>query len=98
MKKSITPILVASTLLLAGCGKSRHAIDALVTGNELTASNQAAPLDLTTNYTTPISYFDEITQFPAWKTVPRGRQIFEGVPLDRAKSPSYVLRFGCCDQ
>jgi hypothetical protein len=40
------------------------------------------PLDLTTNYTTPASYFDQITQFPAWQTVPRGHQVFDGVPLN----------------
>jgi hypothetical protein len=48
----------------------------------LVARHQAAPLDLATNYTTPVSYFDQITQFPAWKTVPRGHQVFNGVPLD----------------
>jgi|ERR1017187_2562390 hypothetical protein len=82
MKISIALVFVASTLILAGCNKSRHAADALARGNELIASHQAALLDLTTNYTTPVSYFDKITQFPAWKTVPREHQVFDGVPLD----------------
>jgi hypothetical protein len=82
MKKSIALILVASALLLAGCKASRPTPDTLTAWNELIASHQATPLDLTTNYTTPVSYFDQITQFPAWKTVPRGRHVFDGVPLD----------------
>jgi len=51
-------------------------------GKDLIARHEAVPLNLTTNYTTPVSYFDQITQFPAWKTVPRGPQVFAGVPLD----------------
>ena len=39
----------------------------------------AAPVDLTAIYTTPASYFDQITAFPAWKTVPRGEQVFGNV-------------------
>jgi hypothetical protein len=39
------------------------------------------PINLTTNYSTPASYFDKITRFPAWKTVPRGFQVFDNIPL-----------------
>ena len=67
--------------LLAGCKPAKSKAD-LASGKELVASHQVAPLDLTTNYTTPVSYFDKITKFPAWKTVPRGLQVFDGVPLD----------------
>ncbi|HLX94233.1 MAG TPA: hypothetical protein VKU37_00655 [Verrucomicrobiae bacterium] len=82
MKKTIALILAASVLLLAGCKASHSTPDTQTAWDKLTASHQAAPLDLTTNYTTPVSYFDQITQFPAWKTVPRGRHVFDGVPLD----------------
>jgi len=81
MKITVAILFVASTMLLAGCGKSRQAA-AVAKGNELITSHQAAPLDMTASYTTPASYFDSITQFPAWSTVPRGKQVFDGVPLD----------------
>ena len=68
--------------LMAGCKPAQPKADPIAAGKELVATHQAAPLDLTTNYTTPVSYFDQITQFPAWKTVPRGFQVFAGVPLD----------------
>ena len=45
------------------------------------ANHVATPVDLIANYTTPVSYFDQITSFPAWKTVPRGFQTFAHVPL-----------------
>jgi hypothetical protein len=68
--------------LLAGCKPAQSKVDPLAAGKELVATHQAVPLDLTPNYTTPIARFDQITQFPAWKTVPRGFQVFAGVPLD----------------
>jgi hypothetical protein len=43
--------------------------------------NSASPVDLTANYTTTASQFDQITDFPAWKSVPRGTQAFDQVPL-----------------
>ena len=43
------------------------------------ATIPVAPVDLTATYTTPASYFDQITSFPAWKTVPRGEQVFNHV-------------------
>ena len=43
------------------------------------ATIPAAPVDLTAIYTTPASYFDQITAFPAWKTVPRGEHVFDDV-------------------
>jgi hypothetical protein len=66
--------------LLAGCGKPK--VDPVAAGKALVASHQAAPLDLATNYMTPAAYFDKITSFPAWRTVPRGPQVFDGVPLE----------------
>jgi hypothetical protein len=51
--------------------KAEHAI----------ASHKAAPVDMTPNYTTPASYFDQITSYPAWGTVPTGFQVFDNVPL-----------------
>lgn len=47
----------------------------------ITNVNPATPVDLTAYYTAPASGFDEITAFPAWKTVPRGFQVFDQVPL-----------------
>ena len=46
------------------------------------ANHIAVPLDMTASYTTPASYFDQITSYPAWKSVPRGFQVFDNVPLD----------------
>jgi len=54
---------------------------AMAKGQQMIAKHIAGPLDLTANYTTPISRFDHITGFPAWKTVPRGFQTFANVPL-----------------
>jgi hypothetical protein len=55
---------------------------AIARGRSLIAKHQAEPFDMTSYYQTPASYFDQITQFPAWKAVPRGFQTFDGVPLD----------------
>ena len=51
------------------------------TGEGANAVPAATPLDLTANYTTPAFRFDQITQIPAWKTVPRGFQTFANVPF-----------------
>jgi hypothetical protein len=53
----------------------------LAKGKRMIANHVAAPVDLTARYTTPVSWFDHITNFPAWKTVPRGFQVFANVPL-----------------
>ena len=82
--KSPTALIITGLFcvaLLAGCKKASPAV-ATDTAKDMIASHDAAPLSLTTNYTTPASYFDSITRFPAWKTVPRGPQVFDGVPLD----------------
>jgi hypothetical protein len=50
--------------------------------NPAEAVNSALPLDLTPYYTTPASGFDLIADFPAWKSVPRGTQVFDQVPLE----------------
>jgi len=78
----VTSGLVCAGLLLAGCKRAPTSSAARALGDQLIATGQAAPLDLRANYTTPATYFDKITQFPAWKTVPRGPQVFAGVPLD----------------
>ncbi|HTB82083.1 MAG TPA: DUF4019 domain-containing protein [Candidatus Sulfotelmatobacter sp.] len=41
----------------------------------------AIPVDLSSEYTTTASQFDQLTDFPAWKSVPRGTQVFDQVPL-----------------
>jgi hypothetical protein len=45
------------------------------------ALNSATPVDLTAYCTTPTSRFDDVIGFPAWKSVPRGFQVFNQVPL-----------------
>jgi hypothetical protein len=82
MTKLTAYIFATSLLIHAGCKPSQPATNSVATGNTVITTNLALPLDLRTNYTTPVSYFDQITQFPAWKTVPRGHQVFDGVPLD----------------
>jgi hypothetical protein len=77
-----TAVLVA--LVVATVFGLRHKIAhqmALADGRRAITHHLAAPVDMTARYTTPASYFDKITQFPAWKTVPRGFQTFDHVPL-----------------
>jgi hypothetical protein len=77
-----TAVLVA--LVAATVFGLRHKIAhqmALTGGRRAIANHIAALVDMTASYTTPASYFDKITQFPAWKTVPRGFQTFDHVPL-----------------
>jgi len=68
--------------LLAGCHRSPTSARARADGDKLIQRGQAAPLNMTSSYQTPASYFDKIKSFPAWRTVPRGPQVFAGVPLD----------------
>lgn len=51
-------------------------------GRRAIEKHLAAPVDMTASYTTPASYLDQITQFPAWKAVPRGSQTFANVPFE----------------
>jgi hypothetical protein len=72
--------LAAATLIIV----FRHKIADQLTlagGRRTIASHQATPVDMTPNYTTPADYFDQITSFPAWSTVPIGFQVFDNVPL-----------------
>jgi RNA polymerase sigma factor (sigma-70 family) len=86
--KTKTAIVVGAGLLLASGTTTlivfRHDIADNLTragGRRAIANHLAAPLDLTAHYTTPASYFDKITQYHVWKTVPRGFQVFDHVPL-----------------
>jgi hypothetical protein len=82
-------IIVAATIVLLAFGATtlfllRHKIAGHMTlarAKRMIANHVAEPFDLTGYYTTPASYFAQITQFPAWKTVPTGFQVFAGVPL-----------------
>jgi hypothetical protein len=81
----------AAAMVLPGCQTRPEApaVPAPVVGNAVTTADKPAaggkiaaiPVDLTASYTTPASYFDSITQFPEWKTVPRGFHVFGHVPL-----------------
>lgn len=81
----------AAMMLLSACGTGTETpggataehLKPAPAAMEATAGEQiaATPVDMTGSYTTPASYFDQITQFPAWKTVPRGLQVFGHVPL-----------------
>jgi RNA polymerase sigma factor (sigma-70 family) len=82
--KAKTVIAVSAAVLLAAGTAAVvffHRGDPLVEGKEMIERHIAKPLDLTTRYTTPVSDFDQITRFPAWKSVPRGFQVFANVPL-----------------
>ena len=74
-------------LLVAGIATVtifRHPIQnriALANGRRALANHSAELLDLTAYYSTPASYFDQITAFPAWRVVPRGFQTFAHVPI-----------------
>ncbi|HEX9048585.1 MAG TPA: hypothetical protein VF988_16270 [Verrucomicrobiae bacterium] len=86
MKTYLTWLLIAvvSAPLVIGCKRQRQPTSsaARAAGDKVIARGQAAPLAMTNSYQTPASYFDKITSFPAWRTVPRGPQVFNGIPLD----------------
>jgi RNA polymerase sigma factor (sigma-70 family) len=81
-----TAVIASAVSLLAGTATvmfaSSEATNSLASGKRMMAEHIAEPIDLTPNYTTPASYFDQITQFPAWKTVPRGFHVFNNLPLN----------------
>lgn len=86
--KTKTAIVVGAGVLLATSTTTvvlfRHAIQhslTLASGRRAIANHIAVPVDLTAYYMTPASGFERITQFPAWKTVPTGFQVFDHVPL-----------------
>jgi len=68
-------------LLLVGFAPQLRERWAQAEGHRTVADHRAAPVDLTAHYTTPVSYFERITAFPAFTTVPRGFQVFHHVPL-----------------
>ena len=79
---AIAILLVAGTATIFVC---RHQIThqfTLAGGKRAIANHLATPIDLTSHYSTPASYFDQISGFPAWKSVPRGFQVFDNVPLE----------------
>jgi hypothetical protein len=51
------------------------------TGEHLIAEKLAVPLDMTQRIQTPAVRFKNITQFPAWQSVPIGSQTFCNVPI-----------------
>jgi RNA polymerase sigma factor (sigma-70 family) len=59
-----------------------HYQDPIVSGKRAIANHLATPIDLTAHYSTPASYFDQITEFPAWKSAPRGFEVYDHVPLE----------------
>jgi len=89
-------LILTASLLLTGCSKKPSAsvnqtVDVATNpagaqnaGSPTNASPSAAPVDMTqtiNQYGTRAAYFDKITQFPVWKTVPRGAQVFDNVPI-----------------
>ena len=50
-------------------------------GKRAIAQQIAVPVDLTAYYATPASHFDLTNALPAWKSVPRGFQVFNQIPL-----------------
>jgi len=81
-----------AVLLIAGVTTLivfRHRLEEhfnLAAGRRILAGHQAGTVDFKEvigrrHLGTPASYFDQITSFPAWQTVPRGFQVFDQVPL-----------------
>lgn len=73
-------VLAAATVVIV----FRHEISnrlIIAKAERAIASHKVTPVDMTPNYTTPASYFDQITSYPAWGTVPIGFQVFDNVPL-----------------
>ena len=50
-------------------------------GKRAIAQQIAVPVDLTAYYATPASHFDLTNALPAWKSAPRGFQVFNQIPL-----------------
>jgi len=75
---SIVLLAVATKLFIHYNDPQRKA---LALGEKIIAKHLAEPLDMTASYTTPASYFDKITAYPAWSAVPTGSQTFRNVPL-----------------
>jgi hypothetical protein len=73
-------VLVAATVFFSRHKIANHII--LARGERAIANHIVTPVDLTSHYVVPASYFDQITSVPAWKTVPRGFQVFDNVPLE----------------
>jgi hypothetical protein len=77
---AVVLVLAATTLFVL-----RHKIAdqlMLAGGKRAIAKHIATPVDLTSYYLTSAGYFDLMTAFPAWKTVPRWFQVFDHVPLE----------------
>lgn len=74
--------LLLLTVAVAPAQPVTSSAPALQAREAMITSGVATPLDLETNYTTPVTWLNHIDQFPAWRTVPRGFQMFNGVPLD----------------
>jgi hypothetical protein len=69
---------------LASNSASAQPLPLTNSGSAVTGDQSAAPVDMTQtirNFGTPASVFDQITQFPAWKAVPRGAKVFDHVPI-----------------
>jgi hypothetical protein len=90
--KTKTAVLAGAGILVAAGVTTlilcRHSLQDWFTvrsGQRTIARHLAAPVDMQgiigNRYGTPASYFDKITAFPAWKTVPVGFQVFDQVPL-----------------
>lgn len=77
-------LLVAGTATLIVRRQAIAYQFALAGGRSDIARHLAEPVDLTAMISrqgTPAAYFDSINQFPAWRSVPRGFQVFAHVPL-----------------
>jgi len=75
--------VVAITTIIAVTGTTTLVINTspIRTGKRAIARHIVTPVNLTAHYYAPSSGFDTISGFPAFKTIPRGFQVFGGVPL-----------------
>jgi hypothetical protein len=79
--KTLILSLSGVVLFAAACSHLKPTGDALQAPSAQHPQAEASSVGLVPYYTTPISHFDQMTRFPAFKTVPRGEQKFSNVPF-----------------
>jgi len=77
----VASVVVVAAVAVIGFRRVDSPRRAQAEGRQEIDQHLAAPVDMTMSYTTPASRLDQITQFPAWKAVPRGFQTFDNVPF-----------------
>jgi RNA polymerase sigma factor (sigma-70 family) len=75
--------IVAAVAVVVATGTTTYVVKTgpVRSGKRAIARHVVAPVNLAAHYYASSSGFDTIPGFPAFKTIPRGFQVFDGVPL-----------------